>query len=240
LQFSNAVDALNLGTGKAAVLPKTPGYNYYVNHMAFDAASRHVVIAYNSGTAWEWALPHSSGSPLFVGAFRDPVANAVLWDAEFSPNGRELALADNFGNVTVFNTATKRQALPEPLNAGSGQVNSAVFGEGGKTVLTSGDDGTARVWDLATRRLLLSIGPSDEPYPSAVNSAVYGDLGGDKVLLLGSNDGFLRVWSTQAATPNLHELEALARERLGGRCYTSAELAEFSNPSQVSSSCRHG
>lgn len=233
----NTLDVLDLDSGKAAVLARTPGYSYFVNHIAFDAASRHVVVAYNSGAAWTWDLP-GSGAPRFSGAFRDPAHNGVLWDAEFSPNGHDLALADNFGNVTIFGTTTHRLVLPEPLNAGTGQVNTVVFGPDSTTVLTSGDDGTARVWDLRTGQQLESVGPMDEPSPSAVNSAVFGQLDGRTVVLFGGNDGTLRVWSSVAATPDLHDLEVLARQALGSRCYTPAELREFSSPAQVFRACR--
>jgi len=236
--FSNsvAIDVLDLEDGSAAALPRTASYFYFVDGIAFDALSRYVVTAYNSGAAWEWRLPLGSGKARFVRAFHDPQKNAVLTDAKFSSDGRMLALADNFGNVTVFSTGTGRQLLGQ-LNAGTGQLNSVGFGDNATTVLTSGDDGTVRVWDLSTGQLLLTLGPTDEPTPSAVNSAVFATLKGREVIVAGGNDGMVRVWDAQAATPDIHEIERLAMERLAGRCYTAAELSQYGSPAQVFPGC---
>jgi WD40 repeat protein len=228
------VEVANLGTGRAAVLPRTPHYSYSVNDMAFDATSRRVVVAYNNGVAWDWSL--SGRTPRYLGQFADPAPNAVLWAARYSPDGAHMVLADNFGNLTIFDAATHREA-EAPLNAGGGQVNMAVFSGDGKEVLTSGDDGTVRVWDVVTGSQLSVAGPYDVPDPTAVNSAVFGTFDGRTVIILGSNDGVVRVWSAAAATPDLHALERLTEERLEGRCYTPAELREFGSPAQVFSKC---
>ncbi|MFI7121837.1 caspase family protein [Amycolatopsis sp. NPDC049868] len=63
--------------------------------------------------------------------------------------------------------------------------------DGRPVVLTGGDDGTARIWDLITQR---SLG---EPLPHgsiSVTALAVGELGEYSVALTGGDDGRLRIW----------------------------------------------
>ena len=128
--------------------------------------------------------------------------------------------------MTVFDAGTYKVATE--LNTGGGQVNTAVFSPDGSEVLTAGDDGMVRVWSLAGRSQLAAFGPFDEPFPTAVNTAVFGTFDQSDVVISASNDGIVRVLSAEAATPDLHDLEDAARLRVT-RGYTTAERAEYLN-----------
>jgi WD40 repeat protein len=149
-----------------------------------------------------------------------------VWDAQFSPDGQRVVLADNTGNVSVFDAGSRK--VTTELNTGDGQVNTAVFSPDGSEVLTAGDDGTVRIWSLAGRSQLAAFGPFDEPFPTAVNIAVFGTFDSGTVVISGSNDGFVRMLSAEAATPDLHALEQAVRARVT-RGYTAAERAEYLN-----------
>jgi WD40 repeat protein len=196
--------------------------------MAFNAGGTRVLVSYNDGVAWQWSLTggRERDSGRFLGAFHNPTKDAVVWDAQFSPDGQQVVLADNAGNVTVFDAASYK--VTAELNTGSGQVNTAVFSADGSQVLTAGDDGAVRIWSLAGRSQLAAFGPFDEPFPTAVNLAVFGTFDGSTVAISASNDGFVRVLSAEAATANLHDLERAARARVT-RGYNAAERAEYLN-----------
>ncbi len=225
---NNIVEVVDLANGRAFELPRTAGYAYFVNSMAFDAAGDRVLVSYNDGVAWEWSLNRGRDrdTSRFLGAFQNPAKDAVVWDAQFSPDGAQVVMADNAGNVSVFDAGTRK--VTTELNTGGGQVNTAVFSPDGSEVLTAGDDGTVRIWSLAGRSQLAAFGPFDEPFPTAVNTAVFGALDGNSVVISASNDGFVRVLSAEAATPDLHDLEQAARARVT-RGYTTAERAEYIN-----------
>ena len=101
-----------------------------------------------------------------------------------------------------------------------------MFSPDGSTILTAGDDGTMRLWNLASRTQLAIFGPSDEPFVTAVNTAVFGTFSAGPAVISGGNDGYIRVWSAEAATPTLSQLERAARDRVT-RSYTPAERTEF-------------
>ncbi len=225
---NNIVEIVDLANGRTFELPRTAGYAFFVNSMAFNAGGTRVLVSYNDGVAWQWSLTggRERDSGRFLGAFHNPTKDAVVWDAQFSPDGQQVVLADNAGNVTVFDAASYK--VTAELNTGSGQVNTAVFSADGSQVLTAGDDGAVRIWSLAGRSQLAAFGPFDEPFPTAVNLAVFGTFDGSTVAISASNDGFVRVLSAEAATANLHDLERAARARVT-RGYNAAERAEYLN-----------
>ena len=88
---NNIVEIVDLTDGRTLELPRTASYAYFVNSMAFNAAGNRVLVSYNDGVAWEWSLGqgHRADSSQFLGAFRNPARDAVVWDAQFSPGGQQ-------------------------------------------------------------------------------------------------------------------------------------------------------
>ena len=116
---------------------------------------------------------------------------------------------DNFGNVTVFDASNGRMIWQK--NAGTGQLNTADFSGTGNEIVTSGDDGTTRIWDANTGANLGVLGPTPVGLPGSVRAAVFSPT--EPEILTVSTDGALRVWSTEVAKP-LTEIDKLAAQRL--------------------------
>ncbi|MGO8700423.1 MAG: protein kinase domain-containing protein [Limisphaerales bacterium] len=103
-------------------------------------------------------------------ALTEPLQNNYsVSSAQFSPDGKRIVTATLGGGVRVWDVRTGQQ-LADPLMpdraarpgelrrgvnsaAGAGltrwAVNSAQFSPDGKRIVTAGNDGTARVWDIA-------------------------------------------------------------------------------------------
>jgi WD40 repeat protein len=111
------------------------------------------------------------------------------YDAEFSPNGRQVVLADSSGLVYIYDLATFKQVWL--LDAGEGTANSAAFSQNGQLVVSAYKSGSALVWDAATGLKLTSlIGNA-----STVYTARFSPVGSEVVTA--SGDGTVRVWQAE-------------------------------------------
>jgi WD40 repeat protein/tRNA A-37 threonylcarbamoyl transferase component Bud32 len=163
-----------------------------------------------------WAVSFSpDGRTILTGSGFDGehVGEARLWDAAtgeplcpplphpdevhvavFSPDGqRFLTVCDEEVRIwRLENGKPTSRTLPHPLPArrmaGIQPRLWAVFSPDSKSVLTGGEDGTARLWDAAT------CAPRGEPlrHEGPVLSMVFSPDG--KTIVTGSYDGTARMW----------------------------------------------
>lgn len=107
----------------------------------------------------------------------------------FSADGKTLASA-GYGAVRLWDAGTGRP-LPRPAGHESAAYEVAFSRDGRRAVTTCLEDGTARVWDPATGKLVLAL----DGRPYEFGRAAFGP-GGETVLTTGPNR--LRLW--EAAT----------------------------------------
>src|SRR5581483_1914306 len=86
----------------------------------------------------------------------------------------------------------------------SGHVNSVAFNADGKRVATGGADRTVKIWDAATGRILLTLGP----FPSDVNALAFSPDGtrlltGSQVNVALADDGSLKITGSPDDTAKL-------------------------------------
>jgi hypothetical protein len=114
--------------------------------------------------------------------------------AGFSPEGRHvISTAANIAKVS-YSTA-----LVEPLFTlrHEKQIALCTYSDDGKRIATGSWDGTARVWDAQSGKLLKTIRPGVRRN-HAVNSAYFSPNGAH--LLLGSSDSSISIWHIGSAT----------------------------------------
>ena len=69
-------------------------------------------------------------------------------------------------------------------------MRAVAFSPDGKTIATASDDGTARLWDVATQQ---QVGPSLIASRDGVNDVAFRPDG--KVLITASGDGTAQLWN---------------------------------------------
>lgn len=154
-------------------------------HVAFSHSGSRLVVASAGGVAvWDF----STGRQLFQ--LRDAPTNA--YDASFSPNDKRIVAAFITGNVAcVWDAETGKKLLTLP----SGNwVLAANYSPDGRRIVTTGDDGVARVWNASTGKLELVLRPAE-------TSATFSRDG--RRILTTSWDGLARIWDATTGKPLL-------------------------------------
>jgi WD40 repeat protein/class 3 adenylate cyclase len=116
---------------------------------------------------------------------------ALLRQASFSPDGKNVVTASMDHTARIWDTATGQTVIT--LTGHSNEVSGAVFSSNGKMVLTASADGTARLWDTTSGKELQRFEGHDGP----VQRVVFSPDG--KYLVTTGVDGTARVWDAQTA-----------------------------------------
>ena len=85
-----------------------------------------------------------------------PGQGVFIRSLAFSPDGRQLAVANFNAFATLWNLPTRRETNLETRQIG---VSAVAFSPDGRRLATGGRDGTLKLWDLSRGDL-----PSDESF----------------------------------------------------------------------------
>jgi WD40 repeat protein len=110
-------------------------------------------------------------------------------DVQFSPDGTEVVIAAQNGNVNIYQLATGR--VVTSLSAAETDCLTATFSPDGRHIVAGYSSGTGRVWEVAKSfPLTLLLGHNDQ-----IDTAQFSPDGSEVVT--GSGDGTIRVWYSQ-------------------------------------------
>jgi WD40 repeat protein len=158
-----------------------------VNYAEFNSQGDRVVTASDDCTARLWKTD-GTAVETFSGH------KAGVKSAVFNARGTQILTASYDGTAIVWDIASdKPVAITAPHKADPKQLNCASFSPDGKTFVTAGLDGKARIYDLSGKRLLIF-----SQHKGRLNSAVFNHRG-DLVLTAG-DDGTAKIWNARDGT----------------------------------------
>jgi WD40 repeat protein len=130
------------------------GHTLGIERAAFDRDGSHVVTSSLDGTArvWDATVPDDPAVPL-------PRGNGTA-EATYSPDGDRLVTAD-YDKGTLWDVRTGRRLATLRGHKPNMDVGAA-FTDDAKLLVTSSNDGTARVWDGHSGRLLKRLGKQED------------------------------------------------------------------------------
>ncbi len=149
------------------------------------------------------------------------VCQAIIWDAEFSPDGRYWAAAGYDGLAYVY------EAQDEPyedapiysrvygLRSHRGSVTGVAFNPGGAVLASVSLDGMAKLWDMETGLELLTLADQTAPLVGV-------DFSPDgRYVATAGSDGTISVYIV-----SVEELMEVARSRLS-RDFSQEECRRY-------------
>ena len=111
----------------------------------------------------------------------------ISGNIEYSPNGHRVAVASSIG-IWIYNANTFAEVAL--LTGHTGPVRSVAFSPDSKKLVSGGDDGTARLWDVKTGQLLRTYEGQAVP----VKSVAFSPDG--KTIATGGDDEDVILWAT--------------------------------------------
>ncbi len=101
---------------------------------------------------------------------------------------RAAERAPTFESSDALRRALDAPTLRAVLNGHTGGVNAAAFSPDGRRIVTANSDGTARIWDAATGRAIVTL----YGHTSLINTAAFSPDG--RHVVTASSDGTARIW----------------------------------------------
>ena len=112
-----------------------------------------------------------------------------LWSTAFVPNTEDVVTIGG-NDVRLWDRKSGRSKLTFNQHAA---VASAQFSPSGELIVTSSWDNSAKIWDVATGKVIRKL---ENEHTLAVNTAVFSPDG--KFVLTASDDGTAKLWDVES------------------------------------------
>jgi WD40 repeat protein len=172
-----------VGSGKP--LRWFPGHKGGVTWAAFAPDGQTVAAVAGDGKVHLWNARTGAELRVWPGA-------GEICSVAFSPNGKVLAVGGGFKDQTISLREVSTGKELRRLKGHAYAVASLAFLPGGEALISGSQDGTLRLWDVATGQERLCLRPSPQPEPDGVNGLSLSADG--QFVASAGQDRVVRVW----------------------------------------------
>jgi len=131
-----------------------------------------------------WTVPYAGGALTRLASY-DAKLSQILW----SPDGHTIALIGQLHDIVLVDMKTR--AVRE-LRGHTDAIYNAQFSRDGRMLLSAGDDGTARVWNVADGTAIVLRGHDDDVYRARFSPD-------ERSVATASLDGSVRLWQIDSS-----------------------------------------
>jgi WD40 repeat protein len=145
----------------------------------------------NHVTLWDAASGRVIGGPITT----NPPGTGGAQSIAFTPDSKRIAVPGAPGTVGIWEVSTGRR-VGAPLAIGSADVETAIFADGGRTLIASDDSGFVHMVAVATGR------PLRQPLSAGNQPVAFLVLSPDgRLLAAGSFGGSVFMWDAKTGDP---------------------------------------
>jgi WD40 repeat protein len=127
-----------------------------------------------------------------------------------SPNGRQIVARSSAQALACVWTATDGQLVRTIRDIDAGMINAVSYSGDGRLLLTAGDDGLAKVWNLTRDKPIRIVGPTGPDAldrPSSVTAAIFSPVDpnlvvvGRRIVREKRTEGTIELWDATKSKP---------------------------------------
>jgi WD40 repeat protein len=179
-----------------------------VTSLAFSSDGKTLAVGSRAGgvTLWDVSNPHK---PVLRNTFPGSSTGSIVTAVAFSPNGPILSTGSADGKVQLWDVTNpaRSTALDDPLDAGTGEVDSVAFSPSGQVLAAGMASGQIAAWTVPRSGERFGAALFIKAIAHGVNAIAFSP--DSTTLAAAGNDSMVRLWTISLTHRKATELTPL-------------------------------